>query len=75
MSSSLSASDRSAGPILAAHPQVRDIPIRVFFFMKNMVDFLPAHAPPAGIKAGTACLFHWSIYNDEPLRKANQIYR
>jgi hypothetical protein len=36
MSSSLSASDRSAGPILAAHPQVRDIPIRVFFFMKNM---------------------------------------
>ena len=48
MSSSLSASDRSAGPILAAHPQVRDIPIRVFFFMKNIFNFLPLSATPAG---------------------------
>jgi hypothetical protein len=36
MISSLSASDRSAGPILAAHPQVRDMPIKVFFLRKNM---------------------------------------
>jgi hypothetical protein len=36
MASPLSASDRSAGPILAAHPQVRDMPIRVFFLRKNM---------------------------------------
>jgi hypothetical protein len=33
---------------LAAHPQVRDIPIRVFFFMKNIFDFLPLSATPAG---------------------------
>jgi hypothetical protein len=31
-----STSDRSAGPILAAQPQVRDNPINVFFFIKNM---------------------------------------
>ena len=31
-----SASDRSVGPILAAHPQVRDKPINVFFFTKSM---------------------------------------
>jgi hypothetical protein len=48
MRSSFSASDRSAGPILAAHPQVRDIPIRVFFFMKNIFNFLPQPDPPAG---------------------------
>jgi hypothetical protein len=36
MASPLSASDRSAGPILAAHPQVRDMPIRVFGFEKNI---------------------------------------
>ncbi|OEU45269.1 MAG: hypothetical protein BBJ60_00480 [Desulfobacterales bacterium S7086C20] len=30
------ASDRSVGPILAAQPQVRDKPIKVFFFMKNI---------------------------------------
>jgi hypothetical protein len=43
MTSSFSASDRSAGPILAAHPQVRDMPIRVFFFRKNIA---PSFAPP-----------------------------
>jgi len=44
---------------LAAHPQVRDIPIRVFFFMKNMVDFLPAPAAAAAKRAGSpaAALF------------------
>jgi hypothetical protein len=42
MTSSFSASDRSAGPILAAHPQVRDMPRRVFFFRKNMEPSLPA---------------------------------
>jgi hypothetical protein len=41
MTSSFSASDRSAGPILAAHPQVRDMPIRVFFFRKNIAPSFP----------------------------------
>jgi hypothetical protein len=44
----LSASDRSAGPIFAAHPQVRDIPIRVFFFMKNIFKILPGAAAAPG---------------------------
>jgi len=33
----LRASDRSVGPILAAHPQVRDRPIKVFFFLKKPI--------------------------------------
>jgi hypothetical protein len=41
MTNSFSASDRSAGPILAAHPQVRDMPIRLFFLRKNMASSLP----------------------------------
>jgi hypothetical protein len=52
MSSSFSASDRSAGPILAAHPQVRDIPSRVFFFVKNTFNVPPALAAAPGKKAG-----------------------
>ena len=33
-----SASDRTAGPILAAHPQVRARPVRVFF-LNSATDF------------------------------------
>jgi hypothetical protein len=45
MTNSLSTSDRSAGPILAAHPQVRDIPINVFFFLKNIFVFPQGQRP------------------------------
>jgi len=37
-SRSFSASDRTAGPILAAQPQVRDMLINVFFF-NNPIRF------------------------------------
>jgi hypothetical protein len=36
----LSTSDRSAGPIFAAQPQVRDMPVSVFFPKRFMVPFL-----------------------------------
>jgi hypothetical protein len=39
----LSTSDRSAGPIFAAQPQVRDIPVRVFFRKRSIVPFPVNH--------------------------------
>jgi hypothetical protein len=30
-------SDKPAGPILAAQPQVRDRPVKVFFFLKKVI--------------------------------------
>jgi hypothetical protein len=33
-------SDRTVGPILAAQPQVRETPVRVFFLGKNLIELL-----------------------------------
>jgi hypothetical protein len=46
ISSPCNASDRSVGPILAAHPQVRDKPINDFFFLKNIFGSLLQYLHP-----------------------------
>jgi hypothetical protein len=73
MTSSLSASDRSAGPILAAHPQVRDMPIKVFFLKWNMASALrrPRSTLPSQNAISPVPSFLFIVYSDERASKSN----